>query len=310
MTREIFIFIASVLLFLPVVFSAGSISISYQLIFCAPLLLLLGIPHGAIDNILFLRNKQIKNSGFIGAYLVFIGLNIALWLVLPGFAYVLFLVLSAYHFGQSQFSHYLVKQEAVQKGLFLLWGISILSGLVYFNNDEIQIIADQQEEFSVLAALHQKELMLYIMLVSTIGTLLLTVFLTMRKLLKPETLLMEVLVLGLILMCFYLMPLLVGFTLYFVILHSLKVLREEFQFLNSERVISSVGGFLKMVAPFTLISLLGIGLLFGLIYLGLLNLSYGYCLLIVISSITLPHVFIMDTFYNLLFSIDLSKRPG
>ncbi len=307
MTRAIFVFIASVLLLLPFILNEGGIPISYQMIICTPFLLLLGIPHGAIDNILYLRNNPIKNGKFIGVYLVLVGLNIGLWVILPGVAYIMFLLLSAYHFGQSQFSHYFNKQPVIYKVLYLFWGVSIISGLVYLNVEEIQQIMSQHKEFAAFYSLHQENHMFYIFLISTICTFLLMIFLTAKKYLSLETLLMEMLVLTLIIACFYLMPLLIGFTLYFVTLHSFKVLREEYRFLNSERVVNSISNFIIMVTPFTLFSIAGIGLLFGLIYLNILSLSYGYCLLIVISSITLPHVFVMNSFYNLLFRRNFYK---
>ncbi|MFT7032375.1 MAG: Brp/Blh family beta-carotene 15,15'-monooxygenase, partial [Cyclobacteriaceae bacterium] len=138
--------------------------------------------------------------------------------------------------------------------------------------------------------------------------LLLMGFLAFKKALEVEALLMEILVIVLILICFYLMPLLIGFTLYFVILHSFKVLREEYKFLNSEREVRSIGHFIMMVAPFTLFSIAGIAFLFALNYFNFLSLSYGYILLIAISSITLPHIFVMDRFYNLLFNKGFYKK--
>jgi len=308
MTKAIFAFIATVLLALPFVFNAGEISTSQQLIICTPFLLFLGIPHGALDNILYLRNNPKKNTEFIGVYLIFVGLNVVLWLTLPSVAYIMFLFLSAYHFGQSQFMHYFKKKLTRHKVLYLLWGISILSGLVYFNTKEIQQIMTQHEEFAVFSYLHQEHHMLLIFIVSTLSTILLMLNLTIKHSLKTETFFMELLVLALILICFFLMPLLIGFTLYFVILHSYKVLMEEYRFLNPDKKANSIINFVKMVAPFTLFSIGGIGLLFGLIYLNILPFSYGYCLLIVISSITLPHVFVMNRFYNLLFQRNFSKR--
>lgn len=300
MTKAIFIFIASVLLLLPVVFGAGDISASDQLILCTPFLLLLGIPHGAIDNILFLKNNRIKNAEFIGVYLAFIGSNVVLWILLPQVAYALFLLLSAYHFGQSQFSHYFGEEQLSHKVFYGFWGVSILSNLVYLNIEEIHYIMSQHEEFAVFSSLHQENHMLYLSLASSLGTMLFMVFFTIKNSLKREAFLMESLVLALILVCFNLMPLLIGFTLYFVILHSFKVLGEEYRYLSAEGAVNSISNFVKMLAPLSLFSFAGLGLLFGAIYLDVLSLSYGYCLLIVISSITLPHIFVMNRFYNLL----------
>ncbi len=300
MTRAIFLFISSLLLLLPFVSSEEASSISSQMILCIPLILFLGIPHGAIDNVLYLRKRKIKNAVFIGVYVLIIGLNIGFWMLSPILAYALFLILSAYHFGQSQFSQYFTKQSWNQKALYFFWGLALLFGFVLFNLKEINDIMIQYEEFAVFSPLHQKFAMqigFAITLALTVGFLL---KLTIKKAITIENLSMELLVLCLILVCFYLMPLLIGFTLYFVILHSFKVLREEYHFLNFEREVSSVKGFIYLLTPFTLLSVVGIAFMFGLIHFDVLTISYGYCLIIIISSITLPHVFVMNRFYDLL----------
>jgi len=300
MTRAIFLFISSLLLLLPFVGSEGAISISSQMILCVPLLLFLGIPHGAIDNVLYLRKHKTKNALFIGVYVFIVGLNILIWVLSPSIAYVLFLVLSAYHFGQSQFSQYFKNQLIDHKALYFFWGLAVLFGFVLFNLEEINGIMIQYEEFAVFSPLHQK-IGMQIGFASTLAVAIgFKLKLTLQKTMTIENFLMELLVLGLILVCFYLMPLLIGFTLYFVILHSFKVLREEYQFLNVEREVSSVKSFIFLLAPFTLLSIIGIAFMFGLIHFDILSISYGYCLIIIISSITLPHVFVMNRFYDLL----------
>jgi len=302
MTKSIFVFIASVFLILPLVLSSGEIPISLQLLVTTPFILLLGIPHGAIDNVLYLRNSEIKNSYFIAIYLLFVAINVALWIFFPTVAFATFLILSAYHFGQSQFLHYFNKQAFSYGFLYLLWGIFILTGLVYLNYSEVQTIMAQYPEFNAFGYFQEELFLRYLFWITGGATVVLMLILTVQKKLPTEAFFMEALVLCLIVGCFYLMPLLIGFTLYFVILHSLKVLREEYQFLKTEGEASSVINFIKTVAPFTLLSIAGIAFLFGIIYWDILQISYGYCLLIVISSITLPHVFVMNRFYQLLFS--------
>ncbi|MEM9544734.1 MAG: Brp/Blh family beta-carotene 15,15'-dioxygenase [Bacteroidota bacterium] len=307
MTKAIFIFIASILLVYPVVSGIGEISLSNQLFICLPFILFLGLPHGAIDNVLFVKDNPINNSEFIALYLVSIVLYIVLWLIFPISAYMLFLILSAYHFGQSQFTHYFDQQRFFQQLLFAAWGISILTGFMYFKAAEIELLMIQSSEFSFFRSVHQEDLMFGLFVGSTIITIMLLLILGLRKKMKWEAFFMEHLVLLLILTCFYLMPLLIGFTLYFVVLHSFKVLREEYDYLHAEMNVNSLSGFVRIVAPFSLFAIFGIILLFALIYFKVLAFSYGYCLLIIISSITLPHVFVMNKFYDLLFTRNFFK---
>ena len=300
MTKAAFLFISSVLMLLPFILNAGEVDMRMQMLICLPLLLLLGIPHGAIDHVLYLRKNKNKNTQFVIVYLVIVGLNILLWLVLPSIAYLVFLLISAYHFGQSQFSHYLQNQAISHKAVYLFWGLALLSGFIYFNLAEIQVLTKNLDEFAAFAPLHQRTLILGIFLSTGVVTLLLLVYLVQQNILRLEQVFMEVFEMALILICFYLMPLLIGFTLYFIILHALKVLREEYEFLRAEKELHSFLNFMQLLSPFTLVSIAGIAMLFALIYLNILKLSYGYLLLMVISSITLPHVFVMNSFYNLL----------
>ena len=301
MTKAIFVFIVSILLIYPLVSGIGQVTLSDQLLLCLPFILFLGIPHGAIDNVLYIKDKSLNNKQFIGLYLISIGLYIGLWFVLPILAYIIFLVLSAYHFGQSQFSHYFQKQPLINKILYALWGAAILSGFMFFKSEEIAILMESSVEFSYFQAVHQEYLLQVIFYASTFMTLVLMLILRLRSRISWEVMFMEILVFMLILVCFYLMPLLIGFTLYFVILHSFKVLKEEYDFLNEEMGVKSILGFVKIIAPFTLLAVFGIFLMYGLIYLDMVSLSYGYCLLIIISAITLPHVFVMNNFYELFF---------
>ncbi len=301
MTKAIFVFIVCLLLGTPLVFWAGTIPVSDQLMLCLPILLLLGIPHGAIDNILYQRTRQISSFKFIGVYLVFVGLNIAFWFFLPSLAYLSFLLLSAYHFGQSQFSHYFSQQNFAAKALYCFWGIALLSAYVLFNLSEIHLVMATYTEFGPFAPLHIKGPMLLITGLSFLLFLGHLAYFRFSKQLSLEVVMMELLVFGLMLLGFYLMPLVIGFTLYFVVLHSFKVLREEYQFLLTQGIAKSFWGFIKMVAPFSLFSILGIGFLYALIEMQLLEVSFGYGLMVIISSITLPHVFVMDDFYQVLF---------
>ncbi len=302
MTKAIFIFLASLLILIPILFHYGAIPITTQLIICAPFILFLGIPHGAIDNILYRKNHSVGNTVFITVYLIIIALNVALWYLAPVLAYCMFLTISAYHFGQSQFSHYLSKQAFISKMIYLFWGLTILSGLLFFNTNEILEINNEQPQFAEINTLFSEDFIGLLFLISIISTLGLLIFSKVTNVISLENLLMELLVLGLILTSFYLLPLLIGFTLYFIVLHSYKVISEEFRFLKSEGTVKSTLAFVYLVAPLTLLSFFGIAFLFALIYLNILAMSYGFCLLIVISSITLPHVFVMHQFYDLLFS--------
>tara|TARA_B100000614_G_C14482801_1_gene467407 strand:- start:167 stop:643 length:477 start_codon:yes stop_codon:yes gene_type:complete len=97
---------------------------------------------------------------------------------------------------------------------------------------------------------------------------------------------------------FYLFSVLIGFTLYFIFLHSLKVLKQEYQFLKKITNNLSPTEFVKMLLPFTGLSIFFLITFYVGVMTGTLNISTFLFLIIGISVITLPHVFIMANFYN------------
>ena len=73
-------------------------------------LILAGIPHGASDFLLFkkLSNYLKRNNSvsyFYIIYSILIGNYLLVWYYFPIFAFILFLLISVYHFGQSNWNN-------------------------------------------------------------------------------------------------------------------------------------------------------------------------------------------------------------
>lgn len=119
-----------------------------------------------------------------------------------------------------------------------------------------------------------------------------------NKSISMETFLKELYILTLIHISFILLPVLLGFTLYFIILHSAKVLIEEYNFLDFKIVNLNFKSFILKLLPLTVISLLGSLFLTGLIYFEIICMSYLLLFTILISVITLPHSIVMNSFYH------------
>ena len=107
----------------------------------------------------------------------------------------------------------------------------------------------------------------------------------------------EALLFGLIHLCFYTLPLLVGFTIYFSTLHSMQVLLEEFDYLKKRMMKLSMADFILLVTPYTLISIVGLAILLVLSHFQIIAISGTLLVFIVISILTLPHSIVMDNFY-------------
>ena len=97
---------------------------------------------------------------------------------------------------------------------------------------------------------------------------------------------------------FYLFPFIIGFTLYFVALHSIKVMNDEFKFLKDENNNFNIMSFLKLLAPYSILSIVGTSFLLILSYYNYIPYSIPFLAIIIISVITLPHAIVMNIFYN------------
>lgn len=298
MTKATYIYIAAFALLFPIFSSGLNFSTTLPSIICIVLIFGLGIPHGAADNVLYKTRTAISNRFFIGVYVLTIGSNVALWFLAPQVAYLLFLIISGYHFGQSQFSHYFKREYLGVKLLYLFWGLVILGGMIYFNRTEILGYTRTYADLEQFAPFSKKLFLETFLALSGLGLLAIQVILLYQNKWRLESFVMEMLIMLMIGLSFYVFPFLVSFTLYFVILHSFKVMREQYHFLQIKKLVTHWRGYLKIVLPFSFLSYFGITLVLGMVEFNWLPISFPYSFLILISSITTPHVFVMEQFYK------------
>lgn len=263
------------------------------------LIILLGIPHGALDNEIAKRANGYSAFRFYMTYLAVMALFLCAWLIWPAASLVLFLFSSAYHFGQSQFSDLDKISSSVKAVLYMSWGVLLLSCLVLFRWTELEPLLLANSDTLALRAILSPNLLLPITGISAVLLLFVLSHLLVRKELKVARLAKELLILGLLVYAFYIFPLVLAFALYFCILHSLRVLDEEYRLLSLQGVFSSIKDFIRCLAPLTLISYIGLALLFWAHTAEVLPMSDLKMVFIMTSLITLPHCFVMEFFYSL-----------
>ena len=91
-----FIYIIGVFIILNLFQGFTNISLENQLIYSSILILLLGIPHGAIDHVLFFKKRKMSQLKFYSIYLGLSFLFVILWHILPVTSLILFLLISAF----------------------------------------------------------------------------------------------------------------------------------------------------------------------------------------------------------------------
>ena len=100
------------------------------IILCLFLILILGISHGALDNI---KGKELlKLFGYksiIAFYIVYIFISLLIiifWLIFPNIVLFLFLVVAAYHFGKEDTVFSFKRKFLISECLFFLKGSSVI----------------------------------------------------------------------------------------------------------------------------------------------------------------------------------------
>lgn len=258
-------------------------------------LIFLGIPHGALDHLIHLQDSgtspgQMKN--FYIKYLSLMVVTFLMWFIWPTVSFVTFLIISAYHFGQSQL-FYLKTDNVIKSVLFLSWGCLILSGIIAFNFTQCQ------EMFSSLGwlQLEWSTLQLWIAVsgVSAMVTLTILVYLWVKGIMNTKEIAMEFGLLILLTMMAYGADAVLTFAVYFGLWHSFRSLVLEYQALSWLKGLSQ---FVKKLVPYTLVSVLGLVAINLLAdwYFG--DISPLMVFIMVVSALTVPHLLVMHQLYQ------------
>ena len=258
---------------------------SYSSIIFVIVMLTIGIPHGSVDHIIAFINpksRRFKSKlSFFTVYLSLIVLNIIIWVFSPYLGLFTFLLVSCYHFGEAQVIGF---NNTKNKLLNFVLGANILLSLFLNNIFELQIILTDLTLFSSIdLSSYDKTFFLLI----SVAVLMISV--VYFKIEKKVPLYAEMSILYLI---FYHTDILTSFSIYFGFSHSLPMLLLEYKEMKEKNFLS----FYAKTLPFTILAII-----FGIILYYFNNdlLTANNLILftfIVISSLTLPHVFIMKDF--------------
>ena len=248
-------------------------------------MLSIGIPHGSVDHIIaFINPKARKFDSKLMFYITYLSLivfNIILWVLFPFLGLFLFLVISCYHFGETQVIGY---NKTNNKLLNFVIGANILLSLFLNNIVELQEILYIIPQFANLDLSAFDNV--FFLLVSVIILMLSIVNFDIKR---KVPLYAEITILYMI---FFHTDLLTSFALYFGFCHSLPMLMLEYQEFKKDTFLK----FYLKTLPFTILSIIFGFLLYEFNNDLLTDNNLILFVFIVISSLTLPHVFIMNDF--------------
>ena len=258
---------------------------SYSILFFLFIMLTIGIPHGSIDHLIAFINPKTRRFQnkfyFFISYISLIFFNILLWIISPYLGLFIFLIISCYHFGETQVLGYTTTDN---KFLNFVLGANILLSLFLNNIFELQEILSSLSFFSNIDLSSFDKIFFLLLSISILMISIIYSDVKRKILLYAEMSIMYLI--------FFHTDLLISFSLFFGFSHSLPMLLMEFKEMKEKNFIK----FYFKTLPFTLLSIL-----FGIIiyYFNSDLLTTDNLILfifIIISSLTLPHVFIMKDF--------------
>lgn len=267
------------------------------------IIVLVGIPHGAVDHIVSSRIYNLSNEitdqiKFYVPYLLLILIMGFTWYLTPIIGFIIFLMTTIYHFGQADIER-LKFPNKIKLPLYISRGV-MLMGLVIFVKPSVSFpimetimgidistkaIAFEFNDFFSAIAVAQHFILLILVLISfqnhskqkvgyIVGDAVLTASL------------------------FWFSEPIIAFAIYFGCWHSLGHIEELQHFLSSQNKHWDITEFIKDAWLFTTLSI------FGLFVLYKLNQSFGSeeqmlaLLFILISALTLPHMIVVELMYK------------
>ena len=263
---------------------------SFELILGFILIFTFGMIHGSND--LLIVNKILKNikhfSKFtlLTAYLLIVSVAILVFYWAPALAMILFMLFSAYHFGEQHWDHRFSKSNTIVKSIFYFsYGMLILFLLFAFNDLSVKTIVFEITSYKINNLYSPYVL---IVLGTSIGIVLSIEFI--KKRLSIELILKELFTLAVLAIIFSSSSLIWGFAIYFILWHSIPSLIEQITFIYGDTKTTSALSYCKAALPYWVISLIGMVILYTIFS----SEKQFYALFFAfIAAVTFPHAFVM-----------------
>ncbi len=259
------------------------------------MLVLVGIPHGAVDHLIHWKSKNASLKQKRRFYFQYIGLIIVFaiaWIVSPTSALTIFLLISAFHFGQSQL-FYLDLPVWFRFVVFAAWGMLVLSIITYFNYEECLHIFNS---LSLIEAGQWLSDSVLLGLIAVSVILFCSGLIMNRSRLSLRIILTEFFCLFLFVFSATFTNAVFAFTLYFGIWHSLRSMVLEYK--DIRHVVLNVASFIRALLPFTLLALTGMIVSYFILVQYFPEISPYMVFIVLISGLTLPHLIIMHEVYE------------
>ena len=265
-------------------------------------LVLAGIIHGASDYFIYkaLGNRVDGNSTnkrFNLIYLLTIMIYAVFWYLFTEVAMVIFLCVSIFHFGQSNWNHYnLPKEKYLTYLVYIMWGAYVtLTPLILHFNETISNLSDILI-IDWRASNMVKNILIYSLCFVNI---LLCLLLWFTNRINAHGCIIEILNIFILFVLFSVTPLLFGFAIYFTLWHSTYSTKDQIIILRSTVKDFSVQDYFKSLMSMSLITFVFLGGVYY-VFINVLRVDFGWGMLFLfISLLTLPHAYVINKFFEI-----------
>jgi Brp/Blh family beta-carotene 15,15'-monooxygenase len=261
-----------------------------ELIIAFFFILTVGILHGANDLILIeTTNSDQKNSTFLKnliKYIIIVVSGLVLFYLLPILALALFIIVSAFHFGDQQGLYFSFKTSKIILVAYpFLYGVLLLFLLFYFNSLEVENIVSAIIRIPIPYFYITEILITTLLLFSSISIYFFYKFRPFRK--KIATELFYIIVFTIL---FKTSSLIWGFAIYFIIWHSVPSILDQMKFIYGAVTLQHFLTYCKNGFAYWLASVIGIA---GLYLIFKDQEIFNALFFSFLAAITFPHVFVI-----------------
>ena len=281
LTFRIIVFLSLFTLFL-----SNNLSGEYFYFSCYALILTFGIIHGANDILLLMKGKNTDKKTVINNTLKYFSLVVLICMVffnLPAISLLFFLLFSAYHFGEQQWTIFENNNSSSLTLFYFFFGSLIFTILFTINSEEVSDVILDITNFYI----PQNAYGLSLLILSVVNILFL---LLNYRILKPQ-LFHQFILFVVMLIVFSIFELLPAFAVYFVFYHSIPSIIEQAEYLFEDSSVKSFKKFIIKGFAYWLIAILFLVFLY-LIIKDKIDFSLGVFFSF-LAAITFPHVLVI-----------------
>ncbi len=255
-------------------------------------ILTIGILHGSNDIELLQRRRGAdrKFNAVLSLYVLIVICSVILFLLFPKLALIVFLLFSAYHFGEQHLTSKVKRHSLLSTFLYCVYGFVVFLLIFYSNANETSLII-----YDMTGVETNKE-QFFVGLLVSLGLLILTVIVLFRKSQIGILFWEELLYLGLFYIIFLNATLLWSFAIYFIIWHAIPSLKDQILLLYGSVSKFNLAKYLRTSILYWVLSVIGI---YGLYeFTGSNERLFNQLFFSFIAAVTFPHVLVMGEMFK------------